>query len=81
MTAYQHQTSLKWAILGLAVQQRGVQGGCGGSSDTGGGSARGMLGGMSLERAKQAKKSFEGGIKGEVAGIVLGVPHCASTIH
>ena len=34
-----------------------------------------MLGGMSLE---QARKGFEGGLGGEVAEIVLGVPQHAS---
>ena len=33
---------------------------------------------MSLERAKQTKKGFEGGVRGAVAGIVLAVPQHAS---
>ena len=33
---------------------------------------------MSLERAKQARKGFEGGIMVEVAGIMFGVPQHVS---
>ena len=33
---------------------------------------------MSLERAKRARKGFEGGMMVEVAGIVSGVPQHAS---
>ena len=41
--------------------------GCGRSAGGGGG-------GMSLEQAKRARKGFEGGIRGEVAGLNLGAP-------
>ena len=40
--------------------------------------AEGVIGGMSLERAKRERKDFEGGIGAEVAGLVLGVPQHAS---
>ena len=60
------------------MQQSGVHGerGGGGSEGRGGG---GVLGGMSLERAKRARKGFEGGmIMVKVVGIVFGVLQHAS---
>ena len=38
------------------------------------------MGGMSLLRAKQARKGFEGGIRVELVGIVLGVHQHASLL-
>ena len=35
---------------------------------------------MSLKRAKLARKGFEGSMRGEVAGIILGVPRHASLL-
>ena len=51
------------------MQQGGVQGEFGGEGKWGRGA-----GGLSLERAKRARKTFEGCFEGEVAGTVLGVP-------
>ena len=69
MSAYKPPKALKWAIVGKGGP-RGLRG-----EELQGRGAGGVPGGMSLERGKRARKGFEGGIREEVAGIVLGVPN------
>ena len=68
MSAYKLQKSIEMGNSGNDGAAKGFPGkmrrdGCGRSA-----------GGMSLELAKRVRKVFEGGLRGEVAGIVLGVP-------
>ena len=76
VSSSKRQRSLEMGTFGTHSAAKGVQGKCRGRGDKG--RVWEDPGGMSLERAKRARKGFEGGTSGEVAGIVLGVPHHAS---
>ena len=69
--------ALKWAMLGLIVQQSA---GMRGERSEGRG-AEGVPGGRSLERAKRSSKGFEGGPMVEVVGIVWYPSTCTLSSH
>ena len=78
MRALKLQKSLEMGNFGNERVDKGVPPGmcvCGGGGVIG---ARGVLGGMSFKQAKRARKGFNGNVRGEVAGIVHGVPQHAS---